>query len=137
MLGWLVKVLGGGSLGAQPLRETHLGLWALDQHTEVEFGSSSSPSGVLQALVSYSQSSGDSCRLGPPCRVLRAASSRGYSRSMWTEWWHPLGCSSWLGHLHQGLSGVMRGALPSFPNLAWESFKLLSGNYSEVLLPAL
>lgn len=26
MLGWLVRVLGGGSLGAQPLRETHLWL---------------------------------------------------------------------------------------------------------------
>ena len=80
----------------------------------------------------------DSCGLGPPYRALRAASSRGCSWSVWTEWWHPLGYSPRLGHLHQGLSGVMRGAFPSFPNLAWESVKLLSGNYSEVLLlPAL
>lgn len=81
--------LGGRLFGCPALeRDTcgclHLGFGALDRHTEVEFGSSSSPSGVLQAPVSYSQSSGDSCSLEPPCRALRAVSPRGHSRSVWT-----------------------------------------------------
>lgn len=42
MLGWLVRVLGGGLFAPALERLTcgrlHLGLWALDWHTEVEFG---------------------------------------------------------------------------------------------------
>lgn len=155
---WL---LGEGSLGTQPSGNSPancvtLELWALDRYMEArcaEFGSHWFPKAFPLGLCcswcflrpqvragGHSRCSQSSCCQGPPRRAPRA----GHSSHLWCLWvyggsggtcWGPV--LIWV--VCAGGPGVMMvvtgvgGAVPSIPELDWESFRQLSGSDSQVL----